>query len=151
MKKKIAVFRFGCNAPTKSDVIAVVQKLNLDIEAGEVLGCPMPAGMVSLILTDKTVAEVKQAFEEAATENNDSLPVIVLDEEGLKGTNLTDLGFEDFARMNQVFDREHGTGPKDGMQCTLSLDELLDLVNQVGVEGLDEAQFTRLNELSKNG
>jgi len=151
MKKKIAVIRFGSVAPTKSDVIAVVEKLELNIELGEVLGCPIPGGMATLIFTDKTIAEVKQAFDEAAVDNSDELPIIVLDEEGLKGTTLNSMGFEDFKRMSDFFDREFGTGSPEGKNCTMSLDELLDLVNQVGVHGLDEAQFARLKELSQRG
>ena len=149
MKKKIAVFRFGSLRPTQADWIAVAVKLGLDLEAGEVLGCPMPGGMVSLIHTDKTVAEVKQAFVEAAEEIEDTLPIIVLDEAGLEGTHLVDMGFEDFAKMNGVFDLEHGKA-EEGKSCTMSLDELLDLVNQVGVAGLDAAQIKRLHELSQS-
>lgn len=151
MKKKIVIFRFGSPVPTQGDGIAVIEKLGVDPVTGEVLGCAIPAGMASIILTDKTVAEVKQAFAETAVEIDDTLPIIVLDEEGLKGVDLKVMGFEDFDRMNLVFDREHGTGPKEGVQCTLSLDELLDLVNKVGVNGLDEAQMKRLKELSEQG
>lgn len=151
MKKKIAVFRFGSMVPTKADVMAVVEKLNLNIEEGEVLGCPMPGGMVSLIHTDKSIAEVKQAFKEAADDCDDTLPVIVLDEIGLRGVDLTSMGFENFANMNKVFDKEYGTGATSGKDCTMSLDELLDLVNQVGVNGLNEEQLTRLKELSSEG
>jgi hypothetical protein len=149
MKKKILIFRFGAPVPTKGDFVAVVEKLSLDIESGAAMGCTIPNGMATLILTDKTVAEVKQAFMEAAAEIEDDLPIIVLDEEGMKGIDLKVMGFEDFERMNRVFDREHDIAPKEGVQCTLSLDELLDLVNTVGVNGLDEAQMKRLKELSE--
>lgn len=149
MKKKIVVIRFGSPTPTKGDVLAIIDKLGMDASNGELLGCPLLFGMASILFTDKSPSEVRQAFADAEQEIEDELPVIVLDEEGMKGVSLTTMGFEPFADMNRVFDQEFGTGPKDGKSCTMSLDELLDLVSQVGVNGLDEAQFTRLRELTK--
>lgn len=149
MKKKIVVFRFGSHTPTKSDAIAVIEKLGADVEAGELLGCPMPGGMATIIHTDKSVADVVQAFKEAEIENEDTLPIIVLDEGSLEGLSLETMGFEAFAGMMKAYDKEYGK--PDGLRCTLSLDELLDIVNQVGINGLDQAQLTRLKELSSQG
>jgi hypothetical protein len=50
--------------------------------------------------------------------------------------------------MVKAYEKEFGEAPK-GINCTLSLDELLDRVNQVGVDGLSEEEFNRLKELSK--
>ena len=148
MKKKIVVFRFGSPTPTMSDGIAVIDKLGADPTAGEILGCPIPGGMATIIRTDKSVAEVVQAFKEAEVENDDTLPVIVLDESALGGLSLETMGFEMFVGMMKAYEREYGQAEEPGKQCTMSLDELLDLVNQVGVDGLNEEQLSRLNELS---
>jgi len=149
MKKKIVVFRFGSLVPTKSDVLAMMDKLDMHPTDGELLGCPIPNGVASLLYTDKSVAQVKQAFDEAAAENEDNLPIIILDEAGLAGTTLNAMGFEVFDEMNRVFDLEFNTATIS-KSCTLSLDELLDLVGQVGVGGLADAEFARLKELTNN-
>lgn len=148
MKKKIVVIRFGSPTPTIGDGLAIIKKMGMDPSNGELMGCPLPFGMASILFTDKSPSEIKQAFLEAEQEINDELPVIVLDEAGMQGANLLSMGFETFDEMSRTFDLEFGTGDRVGKSCVMSLDELLDLVNQVGVDGLDEAQLNRLKELS---
>jgi hypothetical protein len=142
MKRKIVILRFGSHAPTKSDVIAFVKNLGIEPDSGELLGCPIPLGLASIIHTDKSVAEVIQALKDA------DLPSVVFEESSSVGINLDSMGFEVFADMVKAYEKEFGESPK-GVNCTLSLDELLDRVNQVGVDGLSEEEFNRLKELSK--
>jgi hypothetical protein len=92
---------------------------------------------------------VKQAYLEAEQEVNDELPIIVIEESQFSATNLVTMGFEGLAKMNEVFDADKGITKSEGIQCTLSLDELLDRVNQVGIKGLTPQELTRLQELSK--
>jgi len=148
MKKKIFVFRFGMPTPTKADFVAV-SKLGADVENGEVFGTGSPFGLCTLLHTDKSPAEVKQAYLEAEQEVNDELPIIVIEESQFSATNLVTMGFEGLAKMNEVFDADKGITKSEGIQCTLSLDELLDRVNQVGIKGLTPQELTRLQELSK--
>lgn len=148
MKRKIVILRFGSFAPTKSDVIALIKNLGLDPDSRELLGCPIPTGLASIIHTDKSVAEVIQAYKDAETECEDNLPVIVFEESSSVGISLDSMGFEELAKMTKAYEKEFGIEPK-GTHCTLSLDELLDRVNQVGVNGLSEEEFNRLKELSK--
>ncbi len=148
MKKKIFVFRFGMPTPTKADFVAV-SKLGADIENGEVFGTGSPFGLCTLLHTDKSPAEVKQAYLEAEQEVEDNLPIIVIEESQFSATNLVAMGFEGLVRMNGAFDADKGIEKTEGIQCTLSLDELLDRVNQVGVNGMSEEEFNRLKELSK--
>ncbi len=148
MKRKIVILRFGSHAPTKSDVIAFVKNLGIEPDSGELLGCPIPLGLASIIHTDKSVAEVIQALKDAEAECEDNLPAVVFEESSSVGINLDSMGFEVFADMVKAYEKEFGESPK-GVNCTLSLDELLDRVNQVGVDGLSEEEFNRLKELSK--
>jgi 2-oxo-4-hydroxy-4-carboxy--5-ureidoimidazoline (OHCU) decarboxylase len=94
------------------------------------------------------VAEVLQALKDAEVECEDNLPAVVFEESSSIGINLDSMGFEVFADMVKAYEKEFGEAPK-GIHCTLSLDELLDRVNQVGINGLSEEEFNRLKELSK--
>jgi len=148
MKRKVVVIRFGCSAPTKSDMIAIVDNLGIDPDSGEILGCPIPMGMASILHTDKSVSEILQAFKQAEESCSDNLPVVVLEESSSVGISLDSMGFEIFKSMMDHYEESFGSTHK-GTECTLSLDELLDLVHKVGLEGLSERETCRLKELSK--
>jgi hypothetical protein len=144
MKKKLIIFRFGSGMPTQKEYSIIDQ-----ITGGtrRATGCGTRFGVISIVESIMTPAEIVQLFDQVAKEHQDSLPTIVLEAESQAAAfNFDPEFFEHFEECNREFDKSFGT-PSN--KCTMSLDELLDLVHKKGVSGLTEAELTRLKELSK--
>ena len=114
--------------------------------SNEAVGCSTPFGVLSIANTSMTPAEVTQLFNRVAAETDDALPTIVFEADGQVGFNFHPEFFEHFAEVNQSFDEAFGTVT---YRCTLSLDELLDLVKSKGLDNFTEVELKRLKELSK--
>lgn len=141
--KKVFVLRFGIPAPTRGDMMAIDM-----IGCRETsVGCGTPFGILSIFGTDKSPAEITQIFKDVAEECNDNLPVLVWTEGEQVGFNADPEFFDHFAPMNEEWEKEYGSGAIK--KCTMSLDELLDIVAMKGMKSLTEEQLTRLKELSK--
>jgi hypothetical protein len=143
MKKKLIIFRFGSALPTQKE--QVIMGL-ITGGSGEAVGCSTPFGVLSIANTSMTPAEVTQLFNRVAAETDDALPTIVFEADGPVGFNFHPEFFEHFAQVNQSFDEEFG---KVAYRCTLSLDELLDLVKSKGLDNFTEVELKRLKELSR--
>jgi hypothetical protein len=143
MKKKVIIFRFGSAMPTQKEMVIMDE-----ITGGtkEAVGCSTAFGVLSIVKTSMTPAEVTELFNRVAKETNDSLPTIVFEADGPVGFNFDPEFFDSYAEMNATYDELFGDSPN---VCTLSLDELLDLVKAKGVVDLTQAELTRLQELSK--
>jgi hypothetical protein len=110
-------------------------------------GCGTPFGVLSIFGTDLSPSEVTAIFKQVELECNDQLPVLVWTDGDAIGVHLSPEFFEHFEPMNAEWERYHGTSAIK--RCTLSLDELLDIVAMKGMDGLTEDQLTRLKELSR--
>jgi hypothetical protein len=144
MKKKVIIFRFGTCVPTQKEYGIIDQ---ITGGTGRATGCGTPFGVISIVETSMKPAEIVQLFDKVAEDNGDCLPTIVLEtSSAATAFNFDPHFFEVFDECNQEFDREFGTSPD---KCTMSLDELLDLVNAKGLLGLSESELIRLKELSK--
>ena len=143
MKKKLIILRFGSAMPTQKE--QVIMGL-ITGGSGEAVGCSTPFGVLSIANTSMTPAEVTSLFNRVATETDDALPTIVFEADGQVGFNFHPEFFEHFAQLNQAFDEDFGTVT---YRCTLSLDELLDLVKSKGLDNFTEVELKRLKELSK--
>ena len=143
MKKKLIIFRFGSAMPTQKE--QVIMGL-ITGGSNEAVGCSTPFGVLSIANTSMTPAEVTQLFNRVAAETDDALPTIVFEANGPVGFNFHPEFFEHFAEVNQSFDEAFGTVT---YRCTLSLDELLDLVKSKGLDNFTEVELKRLKELSK--
>ena len=143
MKKKLIIFRFGSAMPTQKE--QVIMGL-ITGGSSEAVGCSTPFGVLSIANTSMTPAEVTQLFNRVAAETDDALPTIVFEADGPVGFNFHPEFFEHFAQVNQSFDEAFGTVT---YRCTLSLDELLDLVKSKGLDNFTEVELKRLKELSK--
>lgn len=143
MKKKLIIFRFGSAMPTQKEYVIMDQ-----ITGGtrEATGCSTPFGVLSIANSSMTPAEVTELFNIVAAENEDALPTIVFEADGPVGFNFHPEFFEHFTQCNEEFDKEFG---KPITKCTLSLDELLDIVSKKGLPNLTEAELKRLKELSR--
>jgi len=143
MKKKLIIFRFGSAMPTQKEQVIMGQ---ITGGSGEAVGCSTPFGVLSIVNTSMAPAEVTGLFNRVATETDDALPTIVFEADGPVGFNFHPEFFEHFAQVNQAFDEEFGTVT---YRCTLSLDELLDLVKSKGLDNFTEVELKRLKELSR--
>ncbi|CAB4159440.1 hypothetical protein UFOVP699_176 [uncultured Caudovirales phage] len=141
--KKVFLLRFGVPTPTRGDIMAIDRLGCRDTSAG----CGTPFGILSIFGTDKSPAEIAQIFKEVSAECNDNLPVIVWQEGEQVGLNMDPEFFEHFEPMNAEWEREYGSVAIK--KCTMSLDDLLDIVAMKGMKALTEEQLTRLKDLSK--
>jgi hypothetical protein len=147
MKKKIVIFRFGVGAPTQGDFLAIDR-----ITGGERNACGMGThfGIMSIVNTSMSPQEIRDLFAEIEKETDDALPVIVYDAASEGVSALFSEGFfPNFKEMDADFEQEYGTASPERVQCTLSLDELLDLVSKKGLPNLTEDELKRLKELSR--
>ena len=140
--KKLFLIRFGISTPTPGDLL-VVDRLGCRETSA---GAGSPFGVISIFGTDKSPAEVMQTFKEVAEEVGDHLPVIVWEEGDQVAANLDPAFFEHFGPMNAEWDREYATAKT---KCTLSLDELLDMVKAKGLQNFTAEELQRLKELSR--
>ena len=143
MKKKLIIFRFGSAMPTQKE-FGIMDQITGGTQ--EATGCSTPFGVLSIASSSLTPAEVTALFNKVAEETGDSLPTIVFEADSQVGFNFHPEFFENFEDTNQTFDKMFG---KVTTQCTLSLDELLDLVKDKGLDHFTEAELKRLKELSK--
>jgi hypothetical protein len=143
MKKKLIIFRFGSALPTQKEhaIMGLITG-----GTSEATGCSTPFGVLSIVNTSMTPAEVTSLFNRVAAETDDSLPTIVFEADGSVGFNFHPEFFNHFEECNQAFDESFGTPTN---KCTLSLDELLDLVKSKGLDNFTEVELTRLKELSR--
>jgi hypothetical protein len=143
MKKKLIIFRFGSALPTQKEhaIMGLITG-----GTSEATGCSTPFGVLSIVNTSMTPAEVTALFNRVAAETDDSLPTIVFEADGSVGFNFHPEFFNHFEECNQAFDESFGTPTN---KCTLSLDELLDLVKSKGLDNFTEVELTRLKELSR--
>ena len=145
-KKKIAILRFGNPLPVNNefDIMKEVAGEHLDIAMFVPLG--HGPGILHLVYTNLEPAEIAQKFEEASTETS-PLPVIVGEIESLTMSLAAFPGFAPHIEQfnKDVADVENGTSTRINM----SLDELLDLIANVGVNNLTPEQHERLKILSQ--
>jgi hypothetical protein len=143
MKKKVIILRFGSATPLRKE-FAIIEALTEGTH--EATGCSANIGVISIVNTLFTPHQVVEIFRGVAEETDDSLPVIAWYADGDTGFDLTSDLFENFEECNRAFDESFG---EPNTQCTMNLDELLDLVNAKGLQQFTDAELKRLKELSK--
>jgi len=143
MKKKVIILRFGASMPTQKE-FGIMDKITGGTRRAT--GCGTPFGVLSIAETRMSPKEIADLFDQVAKEHDDALPVIVFEADGTTGYNFDPFFFHHFEECDQEFDREFGT---PSTQCTLSLDELLDLVKAKGMANMTTEELKRLKELSK--
>lgn len=141
MKKKLIIFRFGSERPTRKEwdiITTITDGTNRAIGFGTIFG------VGSIVETSYTPKQITSLFTRVADDTGDSLPVVVWDPAGDTGFNLHKDFFPTFAQANADFDSMYGNAP-----CTLSLDQLLELIsNRGGVNHLTAEELKRLQQLS---
>lgn len=144
MKKEIVIIRFGVSQPLKKE-IGIIDELtggNLD---RSVCGSFSDMGVLSIISTEFSIDEVVQVFRRVAEETGDTLPTIAFE----LGSVHVAHHFEDMLEFKALVKQFKDLNPTAKRGCSLSLDELLDLVNEKGLQNLKTEELERLKELTK--
>lgn len=165
---KVVIFRFGTDRALSGDLLAmtIIVQGQLDRAAG----LPFPGGMLNLVETEFSPSECAEIFYKVATEQDDILPVLAFDANSRNGYNFATLGLVEkvvdaFFKGGidaidelkaSIKDEDEEEQPKtshsvvENETCELELDELLDILNEVGgFEKLSPAQQQRLEFLTK--
>ena len=145
MKKRIAIIRYGNTAPLPKEVPIIEAISGSDLHLA--VGVPFhDMGVISLVYTDWAPDQIIAEFTRVAEETGDILPVIVFD---LDHSAIdTDL-FVNVGTALDSFNRAVETSTSTKKSVELTLDDLLDLVNQKGMANLTTEELTKLQELSK--
>ena len=150
MRKPIFILRFGVDRLIDLDKLALG---HLQEELEDIAGCVLPFGILTLLLTDQTITQLKDLYLNAADELEDHAPVVVWDPK----SDLVVMDLRDFPQVSQMinaFEEHHDlkvSPEKNNMDsCNLSLDELIDKVGRTGRDSLTPIEFARLEMLSKN-
>ena len=153
MKRNLLIIRFGKPSPLPHEVRMTITKLVEGEDIKAAVGGPFgQIGLMSIIRTKLSPKEVVDAYLELDRETGDTLPVTVLDlDEGTFSLEYVG-GFKEMCECYRQNLAEIGvTVPTAPTKIDMSLDELLDLVKELGgVDKLSQPHIQRLHELSKN-
>ena len=98
MKKKLIIFRFGSAMPTQKEFGIINQ---ITGGTSRATGCGTRFGVISIVETSMTPAEIMQVFDQVAKEHQDSLPTIVFEAESQAAAfNFDPEFFESFEECN---------------------------------------------------
>lgn len=149
MKKKMLIIRFGSTTPLHKELVIFEKICDGDLE--NAVGVPFhDMGLASVVLTTMSPEEIMAEFQQVAASTDDVLPVIVFE----VGTAAIDL--EIFQSVREAIESvqlsaqtEPTQRPQSKLAIHLTLDDLLDLVNQKGIKNLSAEELQRLQDLSK--
>jgi len=160
---RLIIFRFGSSNPVPGDLAAMTVITNGDL--GNAMGLPFPGGLINLVETDFSPSEIAEIYQVTAAEVEDNLPIMVFKADHTCGVYLLPADVIQSAvdrfiaggldALRSEADAEPEQEPEQvhsvvNETCELSLDELLDLLNEVGsFEALTPVQKKRLEELTK--
>lgn len=148
MKNIICVLRFGSPHPVKAEFNAIEELTEGTLAA---IGVPVnPLGILTVLITKHTPDEIVEVFKKHEQENNDVLPSVIW-----KHGHEVALSFpvpDITESVEMLIERfkdfyEEDSEEKPG-ECNMTLDQLLDKVSRTGVDGLSEAELTRLKSFS---
>lgn len=141
MKRAVVVVRLGVMNPTIGDIEAIKRLTHGSMHA---MGAPFPLGLVSVLYTDLSPAEVNQVFKDVEDEVGDNLPVIAFNY-GDPSISM-DLKLDNIEEMlSEIEEFIDGHKPI----VTLSLDDILDKISREGVASLDSEELALLKSFSK--
>lgn len=159
---RVIIFRFGIDTPINADVAAVTVLTNGDL--GNAMGLPFPGGVISLVETEFSPSEIAEVYRVTAAELNDVLPVMVFKADHNCGVYLSDAaaiiqtavdrfiegGLDALRNQDRSEPEQEQSHSVVNETCEMSLDELLDRLNEVGsFEALTTVQQERLKKLTE--
>jgi hypothetical protein len=152
MKKHIVIIRFGAPTPLPKEIKFMCEELIAEEDREKAVGLPFhDMGIASIICTEIDPVTIARKFKELADLHEDVLPVIVFElGDPRVGINLVDVpGWNETVETYRSRAGVERVAPAV-ITATLSLDELLDLVNRKGgIAKLSPDELARLKELSQ--
>ena len=150
MKEAFVIIRFGGNEPLDQDIAAINAICGEDNLDGQ-MGMPLPVGIMSLVYTESTIDYISKVYNILMKETDEILPFMVFK----LYDNSVNFDFclhkindkISFKDMKEAFEKHHGL---NNNKTIWSMDDLLDRISKVGVNGLTEEETAALQELSKN-
>ena len=150
MKEAFVIIRFGDNEPLDQDIAAINAICGEDNLDGQ-MGMPLPIGIMSLVYTESTAEDISKIYNILMDETGEILPYLIFK---LYDSSVSfdfclhkisdKISFND---MKKAFEEHHGLGES---KVQYSMDDLLDKISQVGMDGLTEVEKFTLKELTKN-
>lgn len=135
MKNRLAILRLGKETPITGDAVMLAGLVKND----NMIGGPVPGGIVTLIYTEASKSDIVRLAKEAEVELDDCLPVFVWDiDEDV--TNID--GFEVYQEMVKQFNEM--TGKSGPSVIHMSIDDVLDKINRSGLESLTDEELSLL-------
>lgn len=152
MKKHIVIIRFGSPVPLPKEIKFMCEELIAEEDREKAVGLPFhDMGIASIICTEMDPVTIARKFKELADQYEDVLPVVVFElDDPRVGINLVDV-----PNWNETVETYRNRAGVERVEpavitATLSLDELLDLVNRKGgIAKLSPDELARLKELSQ--
>lgn len=139
--RKIVIIRFGVEQPLPKEMPIIEKFADMATATGAPFGS---MGVISLIETNAMPNEIATEFKRVADETGDVLPVIVFE----LGESAT-IEMSAIPGLMEWINEFHAKSETPATKgCTLSLDELLDLVQQKGLQNLSTEEVKRLEKLS---
>lgn len=141
MKNKIAILRLGTETPLHGDTL-MLEGL---ISPTNMIGGPIQGGIITLIYTDASKEDIIARAKAAEEALNDCLPVFIWDIE--KDENV----FTNFGSLNLmqilIRDLNQMIGSTERVTVNMTIDDVLDKINQSGIDSLTEVEMSLLKDL----
>ena len=134
MKKRFAILRLGSDQPIIGDAVMLVHL------ADTMIGCPIPGGIITFIQTDATNEDIVNSARAAEEELDDMLPVVVWD------LSEDSTSLDNFIHVKETINKfNEMCGEKGSPEVIhMSIDDVLDKINQSGLESLTPAELSLL-------
>jgi hypothetical protein len=145
MKRPVVIFRFGNQEPVLADIKAMQILTDGTMLA---MGCATPFGVASVVITDRTHAEILEVFKEAADEHDDILPLMVFNY-GDVSLHFPFGGVEGMLECVPQFVEEHEGVQGSKEIINMSLDDILDKISKEGMGSLNQEEINFLHKFSK--
>jgi hypothetical protein len=144
MKRPVVIFRFGNQEPVLADIKAMQILTDGTMLA---MGCNTPFGVASVVITDRTHAEILEVFKDAADEHDDILPLMVFNY-GDAALHFPFGGVEGMLECVPQFVEDQGVVMESREIINMNLDDILDKISKRGIESLTESEFKFLEQSS---
>jgi hypothetical protein len=142
--KNLVIFRFGTEHPVTGD--AALVELLIEEHNALFIGAGIPGGLITLVRADLTPEQLIELSNRAEVESGDCLPSIAW-EMGSGQSNIEELDL--FKEVEKRFLEGTGqTGTSSKIVIKMTIDDVLDKINQSGLESLTEVELSLLKSQS---
>jgi hypothetical protein len=140
--KNLVIFRFGTEHPVTGD--AALTELLVEEHNALFIGTGIPGGVITIVRADLTPEQLIELSNKTEAETGDTLPSIAWELES-GHSNLEE--YDVFKELKDKF--LDATGHDDSrVVIQMTIDDVLDKINQSGLESLTEVELSLLKSQS---